>query len=56
MGGVPNDGAGVERIYTWGGKTANRKTTTEREVWEVVLTLTGGGHEGGGTHRRTHIH
>ena len=52
----PDDGAGVERIYTWGGKTPNRQTTAEREGWEVVLSLTGGGHEGGGTQQRTHIH
>ena len=50
MGGVPDDGAGVERIYTWGGEKAHRQTTAEREVWEVALPLTGGGHKGGGTH------
>ena len=31
----------------------NRKTTAEREGWEVVLPLIGGGHEGRGAHRRT---
>ena len=50
MGGVPKDGEGTERIHTWGGETANRKATAERVVWEVVLSLTGGGHEGGGAH------
>ena len=35
---------------------ANRKTTAEREVWEVVLSLTGGGHEGGGAHQRPNVH
>ena len=50
MGGDPDDGAGVERIYTWGRDTANGQTTAEGEGWEVVLPLTGGGHEGGGTH------
>ena len=50
MVGVPDDGAVVERIYTWGSDTSNRQTTAERERWEVVLTITGGGHEGGGTH------
>ena len=30
MGGVPDDGVGVERIYTWGGETANRQKTSER--------------------------
>ena len=56
MGGVPDDGAGSERIYTWGGETANWQTTAEREGWEVVLPLTGGGNEGGGSHQRSHIH
>ena len=56
MGGVPDNGAGVERVHTWGGDTANRQTTAEREGWEVVLPLTGGGHEGGGSHRRLNIH
>ena len=56
MGGVPDNGAGVERVHTWGGETANRQTTAEREGREVVLPLTGGGHEGGGAHRRPKIH
>ena len=56
MGGVPDNGAGVERVYTWGGETANRQITAEREVWEVVLPLTGGGHEGGGDHQLPNIH
>ena len=50
MGGVPDDGAGVERIYTWVIETANGQTTAEREGWEVVLPLTGGVHEVGRTH------
>ena len=29
----PNNVAGVERVHTWGGETANRQTTAEREVW-----------------------
>ena len=50
MGGVPNNGAGTERIYPWGSNTDNRKTTAEREGWEVVLPLTEGGHEGSRAH------
>ena len=50
MNGVPDDGAGPERIYTWGGKKAYRQTTAEREGWEVALPLTTWGHERGGTH------
>ena len=56
MGGVPDNGEGTERVYTWGGETSNRTATTERAGWEVVLPLTGGGHEGGGAHRRPNIH
>ena len=56
MGGVPKNGEGVERVHTWGGETANRTATTERAVWEVVLPLTGGGHKGGGSHRRPNVH
>ena len=56
MGGVPENGEGTERVHTWGGETANRKTTAERVGWEVVLTLTGGGYEGGGSHRRSKVH
>ena len=56
MGGVPDNGAGVERVHTWGGETANRQTTVQREGWGVVLPLTGGGHEGGGAHRRPNVH
>ena len=56
MGGVPKNGEGTECIHTWGGETANWKATTERVGWEVVLPLTGGGHEGGGlTNVRTSI-
>ena len=56
MGGVPDNGAGVDRVHTWGGETDNRQTTAEREGWELVLPLIGGGHEGGGDHRRPNIH
>ena len=56
MGDVPKNGEGTERVHTWGGETANRKTTAEREGWEVVLSLTVGGHEGGGAHRGPNVH
>ena len=55
MGGVPENGEGTEHVHTWDGETANRKTTAEREGWEVVLPLTGGGHEGSGSHRCTNV-
>ena len=56
MGVVSDNGAGVERVHTWGGETTNSQTTAEREGWEVVLPLTVGGHEGDGAHRRQKIH
>ena len=56
MGGVPKNGEGTERVHTWGGETANRKATAERVGREVVLPLTGGGHEGGGARRRPNFH
>ena len=56
MGGVPENGEGTERIHTWGGETANWKTTAERVGWEVVLPLTGGSYEGGGTHQCSNVH
>ena len=56
MGGVPKDEEDTERINTWGGEMANRKATTERLGWEVVLSLTRGGHEGGGSHQRLNVH
>ena len=48
MGGDAKNGAGVDLINTWGRKIDNRKTATEREGWEMVLPLPGGGHEGSG--------
>ena len=55
MGGVPDDGAGVELISPWVGETTYRQTAAEREGWEVALPLTRGGHEGGGTHIHLNI-
>ena len=55
MGGVPDDGAGAERISPWGGEKTHRKTAAEREGWEVGLSLTRGFHEVGGTHRHSDI-
>ena len=56
MGGFPENGEGTAHVHTWDGKTANRKTTAKSEGWEVVLSLTGGGHEGGRNHRRSNVH
>ena len=55
MGGDPDNGASTERIHPWGGEMDYRKATAEREGWEVVLPLTGGGHEGSGAHGRPNV-
>ena len=55
MGGVPDDGAGAERISPWDGETTDRQTASEREGWEVALPLIRGGHKGGGTHIHPYI-
>ena len=55
VGGVPENGAGTERVHPWGDETDNRNTTMEREGWEVVLPLTGGGHEVSRAHRRKNV-
>ena len=55
MGGIPKNRAGTERVRPWGVKTAYRKATADREGWEVFLPLTGGGHEGIGSHRRPNV-
>ena len=56
MVGVLENGEVTECIHIWGGETANWKATAEREGWEVGLPLTGGGHEGDGSHRRLNVH
>ena len=49
MGGDYKDGAGAERIPTWGGKATHWETGAEREGRGMELPLTRGGHERGGT-------
>ena len=48
MGGNSKDGAGAERVPTWGGEAAHWETGAEREGRGLALTLTRGGPEGGG--------
>ena len=48
MGGDSKDGAGAERVPTWGGEAAHWETGAEREGRGLELPLTRGGHEGGG--------
>ena len=47
MGGDSKDGAGAERVPTWGGKTTHWEIGAEKEGRGMALTLTRGGHEGG---------
>ena len=55
MGGIPENGAGTERVHPWGGEKDYRKAAAYSEGWEVVLPLTGGGHEVSGAHRRPNV-
>ena len=50
VGGVPDDGAGAERIPPWGSKKARMEIAAEREGRGMELPLTKGGHGGGGTY------
>ena len=49
VGGDSKDGAGAERIPTWGGEATHWETGAEREGRGMAITLTRGGHERGGT-------
>ena len=48
VGSDSKDGAGAERVPTWGGEATHWETGMEREVREMALPLPIGGHEGGG--------
>ena len=48
MGGESKDGAGAERVPTWGDEAAHGDTGAEGKVRGLALPLTRGGHEGGG--------
>ena len=51
VGGVPDDGAGAERISSQGVKITHRYTAAEREGRVMSIPLTTVGHGGGGTYR-----
>ena len=52
VGGDAKNGAGAEILHPWGSETDYKEASTERVGREIVLPLTGGGHEGS----RVHIH
>ena len=56
VGGVAKNGAGAELLHPWGRETYYREAAAERVVWEIVLTLTCGSHEGSRVHRRQEIY
>ena len=39
---------GVGLVHAWGRATDHRETAADRVAWEMVLPLSGGGHEGSG--------
>ena len=49
MGGDSKDGAGAERVPTWGDEATHWETGAEREGRGMALPLTRGGYEEGGT-------
>ena len=56
MSGVAKNGAGTERLHSWGSNTDCREAATERVGREIVLPHTGGGHEGSRVHRRKDVY
>ena len=46
VGGDAKNGAGAELLHAWGRETDHGETSAERVGLEIVLPLTGGGHEG----------
>ena len=56
MGGVAKNGTGAELLHPWVSETDYREESAERVGWEMVLPLTGGGHEGSRVHRRQDVH
>ena len=47
VGADPIDREGAGYFHAWGRTQEYRETTAERVIWEMVLPLFGGGHEGG---------
>ena len=55
MGGDSKNGAGAERVSTWGGEAPHWETAAEGEGRGLALPLTRGGHEGGGVNGYTDV-
>ena len=48
MGDAPTDREGAKQLYAWVREKYHREIAAKRVGREVVLTLSGRGHEGGG--------
>ena len=46
----PTDRKGAGELHAWGRTQDRGETDAERVGWEMVLTLSIGGHEGGGVY------
>ena len=51
MGADPMDREGDGELHAWGRAQDNGETAAERVGWEMVLPLSGRGHERGGVYR-----
>ena len=47
VGAEPTDREGAGELHAWGRAQDHRETSAERVGWEMVLPLSGGGHERG---------
>ena len=56
MGADPTYREGDGKIYAWGRENDHRERAAERVGWEVVLPLSGRGHEVGGVYRDQEFH
>ena len=56
VGADPTDREGAGQLYTWVRDKDHGETAAERVGWEVVLTLSGRGHEGGGVYGDQEVH
>ena len=50
VGDDPTDREGAGELHAWGCAWDHGETAAERVGWEMVLTLSGGGHKGGGVY------
>ena len=50
VGVDPTNIEGVGQLHAWGRAKDHGETAAERVGWEMLLPLSGGGHEGGGVY------